>query len=39
VDRRQREAEAEQVRVDVADMARKAREATLRRITAQQQGD
>lgn len=39
VDRRRREADAEQVRVDVADMARKAREATLRRITAQQQGD
>jgi acetyltransferase-like isoleucine patch superfamily enzyme len=35
VDRRRREAAAEQVRVDVADMARKAREATLRRITAQ----
>ncbi|MGA1146102.1 MAG: acyltransferase [Candidatus Nanopelagicales bacterium] len=39
VDRRRREAEAEQARVDVADMARKAREATLRRISAQQQGD
>lgn len=39
VDRRRREAEAEQVRVDVADMARKAREATRRRIAAQQQLD
>lgn len=39
VDRRRRESEAEQVRVDVADMARKAREATLRRITAHQQSD
>lgn len=37
VDRRAREAEREQVRIDVADMARKAREATARRIV--QHGD
>lgn len=36
VDRRQREADSEQVRVDVADMARKAREAMQRRIAAEQ---
>jgi acetyltransferase-like isoleucine patch superfamily enzyme len=35
VDRRQRETEREQVRRDVADMARKAREATTQRIAAQ----
>lgn len=33
VDRRAREAEQERVRLDVADMARKAREATMRRIS------
>lgn len=37
VDRRQREVDAEQVRVDVADMARKAQEATRRRIASEQQ--
>lgn len=36
-DRRQREIEAEQVRADVADMARKAREATERRIADQRE--
>lgn len=36
VDRRQREADSEQVRVDVADMARKAREAMQRRIAVEQ---
>lgn len=39
VDRRQREVEREQVRRDVADMARKARAATQQRITAHEEAD